>query len=272
MLNKPLFWIPLCVSLLCACGGGDNQQISNVQLGTFAYGKAASIYLSGVDLRSSMQVETGLCVDPVFSSQSVPQLAVVTCMVTSVGDVPFVVKGSSGQVLLNTTANVPLPQVSLTTSLGKVVLELRPDVVPETVNNFLNYVNQGYYANTVFHRVIDGFVAQGGGFTTGMVAKAGQDAPITLQSNQGLSNVRGSLAMARTNLPDSATSQFYINLSDNLSLDYQNTASPGYAVFGAVVQGMDVVDLMATFPTTTVGGYADVPASDITILAATQTR
>jgi cyclophilin family peptidyl-prolyl cis-trans isomerase len=124
----------------------------------------------------------------------------------------------------------------------------------------------------LFHRVIPSFVIQGGGYTAGLVKQTGQSTPIELESNKGLSNVRGSLAMARTNLPNSATSDFYINLVDNLSLDYKNAANPGYAVFGKVVQGMDVADAMATEPTGVVGGFSNVPLSDITLSLALQTK
>ena len=105
-----------------------------------------------------------------------------------------------------------------------------------------------------------------------MVKKTEQSAPIELESNKGLSNVRGSLAMARTNLPNSATSEFYINLVDNLSLDYKNAANPGYAVFGKVVQGLDVVDAIAAKPTGVVGGFSDVPLSEIVLSLALQTK
>jgi cyclophilin family peptidyl-prolyl cis-trans isomerase len=133
-------------------------------------------------------------------------------------------------------------------------------------------VNKGFYRSTLFHRVIPNFVVQGGGYTTGMVKKTEQSAPIELESNKGLSNLRGSLAMARTALPNSATSEFYINLIDNLSLDYKNAASPGYAVFGKVLQGMDVVDAIAAEPTGLVGGISDVPLADISLSLTLQTK
>jgi peptidyl-prolyl cis-trans isomerase A (cyclophilin A) len=151
-------------------------------------------------------------------------------------------------------------------------LELDPATVPTTVNNFLSYVKSGFYANTLFHRVIPGFVTQGGGFTTGLVEKPGLKAPIALESNKGLSKLRGTLAMARTGLADSATSQFFINLVDNTSLDYQNPDKLGYAVFGNVVQGLSVVDSMATQPTATVNGYENVPVTDVTITSAKQIK
>ena len=133
-------------------------------------------------------------------------------------------------------------------------------------------MNKGFYRDTLFHRVIPNFVVQGGGYTTGMVKKTEQSAPIELESNKGLSNVRGSLAMARTYLPNSATSEFYINLVNNVSLDYKNAANPGYAVFGKVVQGMDVVDAIAAEPTGVVGGFSDVPLADITLSLALQSK
>jgi cyclophilin family peptidyl-prolyl cis-trans isomerase len=113
---------------------------------------------------------------------------------------------------------------------------------------------------------------QGGGFTTGLVKKAGQAAPIALESQNGLSNLRGTLAMARTDVPNSATSEFYVNLVDNLFLDYRDSANPGYAVFGTVVQGMGVVDTIASQPTGNVNGAPNVPLSDVTITSAVQVR
>ena len=113
-------------------------------------------------------------------------------------DRPLTLLGSNGKVLYSGTVTVPRPQVGLVTSMGNILLELDPVVAPVTVNNFLAYVNSGYYANTLFHRVIPGFVAQGGGYTTGLVKKAGQSAPIALETNKGLLNVLNSVAMART--------------------------------------------------------------------------
>jgi peptidyl-prolyl cis-trans isomerase A (cyclophilin A) len=185
---------------------------------------------------------------------------------------PLTITGTNGQVLYTGTLTVPQPQVTMITSLGNVTVELDPAAAPVTVNNFLAYTNSNYYGNTLFHRVIPGFVAQGGGFTTGLVKKTGQRAPIALESNNGLLHTRGSLAMARTDAPNSATSEFFINLVDNPSLNYQSAASPGYAVFGKVVQGMDIVDKIGAVPTTTVNGVVDVPASDVTIQLAVQTK
>jgi cyclophilin family peptidyl-prolyl cis-trans isomerase len=141
-------------------------------------------------------------------------------------------------------------RVALTTTLGDMVLELDPAHAPITSANFLTYVDEGFFDGrdglgaTTFHRVVAGFVIQGGGYTEAGAVKATHD-PIELESQNGLSNVRGTVAMARTGEPDSATSQFYVNLVDNTFLDYENARNPGYAVFGTVVEGMDVVDAIA---------------------------
>ncbi len=254
---------------LIGCGGGsaeDNQQVSQVQAKTLSYGRAAVIQVAGTNLRATMTVDTGVCKNPVFNqTQSVPQLAVLNCTVTATGEQPIAITGSNGQILYQGTLTVPQPQVVLGTSMGNVVMELNPTATPLSVNNFLGYVNSGFYNSTLFHRVIAGFVAQGGGYTAGLVKKSEQRPPIALESDKGLKNRRASLAMARTSEPNSATSEFYVNLVDNASLDYQSAASPGYAVFGEVVQGMDIVDAIGAAPTATVSGTPNVPVTDITI-------
>jgi cyclophilin family peptidyl-prolyl cis-trans isomerase len=151
--------------------------------------------------------------------------------------------------------------VCMLTSSGEIVVELETAKAPITVANFLKYVQDGYYSNTIFHRVVPGFVAQGGGFTTGFVAKAGVGAPIKLESNVGLSNVRGTIAMARTSTPDSATSQFYFNTVDNATLNYKSTAEPGYAVFGRVISGLGTIDKINAEPQLYSG--ADTPATEV---------
>lgn len=202
---------------------------------------------------------------------------VFSCTLRATGSSTFeVVETSNNTPLQSVSLTIPQPQVSLTTSLGTVVMELNPTAAPLTVDNFLAYVNQSpsFYTGTIFHRVISGFVVQGGGFTSGttMIQKSGLRSPIALESNNGLLNERGTVAMARTEVPDSATSQFFVNLVNNTSLNYVNAQSPGYAVFGRVVTGMDVIDLMATKPVKAVGSFSDVPVTDITILSAQQSQ
>jgi peptidyl-prolyl cis-trans isomerase A (cyclophilin A) len=158
------------------------------------------------------------------------------------------------------------PLVVFDTTKGKITIELYSDKAPVTVKNFLTYVNEGFYNGTVFHRVIPRFVVQGGGMTADMERKA-THAPIVNEADNGLKNLRGTLSMARTNDPNSATSQFFINLVDNAALD-KSESSAGYAVFGKVIRGMDIVDRIAGVETTTKGQYRDVPAQPITITKA----
>lgn len=265
------------LALLSACGGGSSGDhitptVSSHAVSNLQYGKTASITLQGRYLASNMTAQTGSCSNPVFNANSTPDQAVLNCKVTATGLIPLVIRDSTGQEVYSATLTVPKPQVTLLTSKGTIVMELQPDVAPITVNNFLAYVGSGYYQSTLFHRVISGFVVQGGGYTTGLVKKAGQLAAIALESNKGLLNTLGSVAMARTSVPNSATSEFFINLVDNPSLDYKNDADPGYAVFGAVVQGMEVVKTIAIVQTASSNGFANVPAEDVTITFAIQTK
>ena len=159
--------------------------------------------------------------------------------------------------------------VKLDTSKGEIVIELDAAKAPATVDNFVRYVKDGHYDGTVFHRIIDGFMIQGGGMTPDMKEKPTR-APIALEANNGLKNVRGSVAMARTMVPNSATSQFFINVADNRALDAANARDGhGYAVFGKVVRGMDVVDSIRKVATGTKGGHADVPVEAVIIRKAT---
>ena len=163
------------------------------------------------------------------------------------------------------------PQVTLVTTLGSVVFQLDPTNAPMTTANMLAYVNDGFYNGTLFHRVVSGFVAQAGGYTTGLTYKTPTYSAIQLESNNGLSNLKGTVGMARAAGADTATSQFYVNLVDNTGLNYVSSTSPGYAVFGSVVSGMTVFESMATQPTSTVGSNANVPQTEIVINSATQT-
>jgi len=157
-------------------------------------------------------------------------------------------------------------KVKMTTSLGTIVIQLDNAKAPVSAANFADYVKSGFYDGTIFHRVIPGFMAQGGGFDTGFNQKETK-APIKNEADNGLKNKRGTLAMARTNDPNSATAQFFINYKDNGFLDHTSPTPSGwgYAVFGEVVEGMDVVDAMAKQPTGNRGMHQDVPKTDIVI-------
>ena len=157
--------------------------------------------------------------------------------------------------------------VEMTTSAGALRIELDDAKAPASVDNFLAYVRSGHYEGTVFHRVIKGFMVQGGGFAAGMLQKPTL-AAIANEANNGLKNLKYTLAMARTNAPHSATAQFFINASDNSFLNHSSESPQGwgYAVFGKVVAGMDVVDQMQAMATGRKGGHDDVPSEDLVIL------
>ena len=158
------------------------------------------------------------------------------------------------------------PRVEFKTSRGTLVFELYPDKAPRTVANFLQYVKSGHYNGTVFHRVIDGFVIQGGGFDEQMHQKPTQP-PVVNESSNGLHNERGTLSMARTMDPDSATAQFFINLVDNTPA-LNPPGRPGYAVFGRVASGMEIVDAIGKTPTGTRGPFRDVPLQPVVVQSA----
>jgi cyclophilin family peptidyl-prolyl cis-trans isomerase len=158
------------------------------------------------------------------------------------------------------------PMVEMRTSLGTMKIELHPDKAPKTVENFLQYAREGFYDGTVFHRVISGFMIQGGGFTPDMSEKETR-APIENEASNGLKNVRGSLAMARTGDPHSASSQFFINTVDNPFLNFtaETVQGYGYAVFGQVVEGLETLDAIKKVSTGSRGGYDDVPVDPVVI-------
>jgi peptidyl-prolyl cis-trans isomerase A (cyclophilin A) len=195
--------------------------------------------------------------------------------------------GAHAQQAAGKAAASSAPRVVLATSAGDITLELDPDKAPRTVANFLQYVKAGHYDGTIFHRVIDNFMIQGGGFSQDMKEKSTR-APIPLESSNGLQNKRGTVAMARTNDPNSATAQFFINVADNEFLNYRKfesdttvetrsgprtvpagTVVDGYAVFGRVVAGMDIVDKIRAVKTTTQGRMENVPATPVIIKSAT---
>lgn len=160
-------------------------------------------------------------------------------------------------------------QVQFETNVGNFVVDINEKAAPKTAANFLRYVNEGFYNNTIFHRVIANFMVQGGGFEAGMLQKE-THAPVPLESKNGLTNKRGTIAMARTMDPNSATSQFFINLKNNHFLDAnQSPDGNGYAVFGQVVSGMDTIDKIAQVKTHSVGYHDDVPLRNVIIKKAT---
>ena len=166
--------------------------------------------------------------------------------------------------LLLTTAAWAAPTAEIQTSMGKIVVELDAAKAPKTVENFVQYTKEGFFTDTIFHRVIDGFMIQGGGFTRGMAQKAAAR-KVENEGKNGLKNERGTIAMARTADPHSASAQFYINHVNNPALDYPSRDGWGYAVFGKVTQGLDVVDKIAKVATGSSGMHQNVPLEPIMI-------
>jgi len=178
-----------------------------------------------------------------------------------------------GLAIATTSARAENPVVQIDTSMGPIKVELYEDKAPVSVKNFLGYVDDKFYDGTVFHRVISTFMIQGGGFTPDMEQKKTKE-PIKNEAANGLSNTRGTLAMARTNVVDSATSQFFVNVADNARLDHAGTdpSAYGYCVFGKVIEGMDVVDKIKAAPTGNKAGHQNVPVEAVVIKSITRVK
>jgi len=271
-----------------------NPTVIDIQADRLRYRQVTQFKVTGTALDSTITVTARNCsgltaVEPDQGSADARSNGLTwrcTPTVTGSSAVELQVMGVGGVLLKSQRFDVPDPQVTMVTTLGPLVVELNPTAVPTTVDNFLLYVSDGFYTNTLFHRVIGGFVAQGGWLVpaTGSggellstaVAnpkeKPGARPAIALESNKGLANLRGTIAMARTDEPDSATSQFYFNLVDNSALNFASTSKPGYAVFGRVIQGLPVMDAIGSLSTATRFGKADFPVTDVLVQSATQTK
>ena len=199
------------------------------------------------------------------------QIAVLIIIVTSVASIFFLSPIDQKDQTEYHPEEDQMSLVTISTSAGDIHLELDADNAPITVANFLKLAEDSYYSDTIFHRIIDGFMVQGGGLDENMTPKPTNTDPIQNEANNGLKNDRGSIAMARTMDPHSATGQFFINHKDNDFLNHTAETSQGwgYAVFGSVIDGMDVVDQIALSTTSTVGGYADAPLEPTVINSVT---
>lgn len=279
------------VALLASCGGGtgDPPVVTTMSATNVAYAKTVSVVVLGNGLNGGITVsaEPG-CGAMTASSGATDSSQTFTCKVTTLGSFQPRVRNGEGKEIATLRLDIPLPQVTITAAqastsvTGTMVLELDPVRAPKTVDNFLAYVNQTtpFHRNTLFHRAEPGVLVQAGGYTSGLTPKAATLAPIELESNNGLKNLRGTVGMARTTELNSATTQFYINLADNADFDYVDASNPGYAVFGTVVSGMDAADSIGAVVTTSllVNGSSppltltNVPVNEIRITAISQTR
>jgi peptidyl-prolyl cis-trans isomerase A (cyclophilin A) len=283
--------VALAVALAAACGGSvdDKPAVTGMAAAPAAYGRDMFWTVSGLNLDRGvgLAITSGTCDGLTESPGGTAFQRRFSCRPQSLGDLVAQVNDAGGSRIATLRVVIPRPVVQLAVAqgngdselepVGTIELELDPVAAPVTVQNFLDYVNEGFYGETIFHRVVAGFVIQGGGYTPGSPDPEFQQPtrpPIALESNNGLSNLRGTLAMARTSEPNSATSQFYINVVDNLALDYRSEQQPGYAVFGRVNAGLEVVDAISVVPTRSVPslGLAHLPVTDIVVTTARQVR
>jgi len=258
--------------VLASCSEQSPRLEPSVQASNLFYGLNARFTLGVSRLDEGLSVRVQSCDSDQAPVSSAATELLYQCTVRASGNTQLEIINQAGQTVFSKAFSVPQPRVVLDSTEGEIEIELNPNKAPVSVDNFLAYVQAGFYQDLIFHRVIPGFVVQGGGFASGMQQRQTLFAPIALESNRGLSNKRASIAMARTNDPNSATSQFFVNLVDNPSLDFSSERSPGYAVFGEVVRGMDVIDAIATKPTFSISGFSDVPVTDIVIKKATRIR
>ena len=269
-----------CVALVtlvfAGCGSSSSTPdlaVSDISVNQLKYGQLSQFTLTGNFSDNEINVSTKNCKGLALVAGGTTTTKSVTCTIGAVrtGVVSLEAKLADGTALKSVSFDVPNPQVSMQTSLGSVVVELNPTVAPLSTDNFLQYVNSKFYDNTLIHRIVTAgiFVAQGGWLTPTPAVQPGQKAAIALEANRGLSNSKGTIAMARSADLNSATSQYFFNLKDNAALD---TSNGGYAVFGKVVSGDEVLDAMTNVKTTTAFGLADFPASNVIVLSVTQTK
>lgn len=283
---KVLNWIALTcasLSLLTACGGGGSDSASNtptvsitsVTTDQLVYRKTSNMTIKGQNLDQGINISNPACLTITEVAGGSATQRVFTCKIVAVGTVAVSITAGNGSSLYSGSLTIPLaaqPQVTMVTSMGTIVIELNPAKAPITVDNFLQYVESGFYVNKIFHRVISNSVVQGGGYTSDLQQPATL-AAIALESNNGLSNLRGSIGMARTSVANSATSQFYFNVVDNTTFDYSNATNPGYAVFGKIVTGLTIMDQISAVQTTVSGSnFLYLPVTPVVINSAVQTQ
>ncbi len=267
-----LFMVCMC---LLSCGGGRGGSlpaVTEILVDQVRYGQTSTFRLLGINLTQDFQVSISNCTGLTVLNGGSDAEQDVSCSPSMVGVGQITTQTTDGRVMAVKSFEVPNPQVKISTNFGDMTVELNATLAPVTVNNYLKYVNANFYNNTIFHRLIAQFVVQGGWINTAMAEQAGARAPIALESNNGLKNTRGSIGMARTSAPNSASTQFYFNLVDNPKLDYQSEAAPGYAVFGRIIEGLGVIDIMAQITTASLYGLENFPTSNVVIKSVVQIK
>lgn len=282
-LKAPLVGAILLGALLSGCGGGSDTPAPVVPVvpptpvasvtsvapeSAPMFGKAGTFIVTGANLDQGITLVAPTCAGIAEAAGGSATQRTYSCTPSALGAMSVAVQSTAGAALASIAPVIPQPQVTIKTTLGDMVVELYPTNAPITVANFLKYVSANFYDNLIFHRVVANFVIQAGGFNANMQVAA-PNAPIKLEVPNGLSNLRGTVAMARTGVLDSATSQFFINTVDNTSLDI---AGGGYAVFGKVVTGLTVVDQISVVPTQTVSVFTNVPVTPVVITSLKQTQ
>ncbi len=278
---RALFLAGTLALTLAACGGGGNgPSISSINASGLAYSRTATITANGSGLNDPtlfMTVEGLPCDNVTRSSGASDSQVQFSCLIRGVGEMSPRIRMSDGKELGRIALNVPLPRVSFAIrregTTANVLIEIDPRLAPRTAANFMTYVELGFYRDTLIHRVLPGQIAQGGGFTSGPTPKAPLLPPIPLESNNGVKNLRGTIAMARTALPDSAQAQYYFNIKDNPEFDRISDEQPGYAVFGTVVEGQDVLDAIGQVVTAAASpALPNLPVNNIVVTSVLQVR
>lgn len=272
--------LPLSLLLLSACGGGSSGsvQVTTLSAGSLNYSRVGVVTVngSGLDDPNLQMTVEGPCGAVVRAPNPTDSQTQFGCQLLGVGAFVATVRKGNGDEIGRVKYDVLNPQVVMSVTQGSrtgtMTIELDPRAAPITALNFMRYVGAGFYNTTVIHRVVAGTLAQGGGYTTGPVNKDPTYGPIVLE-NTGLSNLRGTIAMARSSLPDSATSQFYLNIKDNLDFDRVDDTRPGYAVFGHVIEGLDVLDEIGKVNTTFLNAaLQNYPVPEVVVNSITQVR
>lgn len=251
----------------------DNTRLDlSIKAESLSYSQKASFKLIGSSLERVSRVTVSNCSGLAEETVQDVSYRLLTCRVNNTGELHVDLRDAEGEILFSTSFQIQNPQVIFITNFGRIKVELFPESVPYTVHNFLSYVHSGFYSNTIFHRVIDGYIVQGGWLNSIPAVQTGVLSPIILESTSGLSNKRGTIGMARGEEFDSATSQFYFNLSDNLGFDYRDDFNRGYAVFGRVVEGLEVLDAIGKVSSGDKYGLRNFPSVNVVVESVTQSQ